>query len=261
MDQPTNQAPTKANQSTQVALDQNQTPAPVDFVSMVAHELKTPLTSLRGYLSVFIEENAKSMTPEQNMFLSRMDIASTQLSTLVENLLNTSRIERGVITLNPEVVEWVPFVKTIFVEFENRAKERKIELEFIEPTTGFTKLMVDKLRITEVISNLITNAITYNKEGGKIILSIEVKDNEVVTHVQDTGIGIAKEAQGKLFEKYYRVQNSAAGRANGTGLGLYVSKVFVQMHKGKIWVNSESDKGSTFSFSLPVARDVPSVQK
>lgn len=233
-------------------ISQDQTSAPVDFISIVAHELRTPLTSLQGYLSVFIEENAKTMTPKQNMYLNRMDIATTQLSSLIENLLSLSRIERGAITLNLEAVDWVPFVKTIFLEFENRAKERKIELQFAEPSVPLPKLMVDKLRITEVISNLVANAIVYNKEGGKITVNIELKNNEIITHVQDTGIGINKEAQGQLFGKYYRVRNTSAARTNGTGLGLYVSKIFVEMHKGKIWVNSEIDKGSTFSFSLPV---------
>lgn len=234
----------------------------VDFVSLVAHELKTPLTSLKGYMSVFIEENAKNMNAEQNMFLNRMEIATQQLSSLIDNLLNASRIERGVVSLTLEEVEYISFVKAIFDEFENRAKERKIEMKFIEPTASFPKLSIDKVRITEVLLNLIANGIIYNKEGGSLTISFEVKDGNGITHIQDTGIGVSKDAIPQLFNKYYRAPNTTVNRAAGTGLGLYVAKTFVEMHKGKIWIESEPNVGSTFSFSLPVVQlNIPTQQQ
>lgn len=229
----------------------------LDFVSMAAHELRTPLTSIRGYLSVFIKENSKNFTPEQNTFLNRINISTQQLMALIENLLNVSRIERGVLTINITPIDWVEVVKNIVAEMEPRAEERKIFLTFINPPPGIIYVLADQLRIQEVVYNLLANAIAYTNLGGKIEVSIEIKDNMVVTHVKDNGQGIPREAQTHLFTKFFRVSGKLEQGSKGTGLGLYISKAIVNMHKGEIWVESEPGKGSIFSFSLPLANPAP----
>lgn len=225
-----------------------------DYISVVAHELKTPLTALRGYLSVFIDENSKNFTQEQNMFLNRMNIASQQLGSLIDNLLNASRIDRGVLAIDPQPSEWFPIAKLAVEEFENRAKEKQIQLELIEPKEVLPVVLVDKLRITEVLLNLISNAIAYNTPTGKVTVWTEIMQDCVVTHVQDTGPGIPKESLPNLFTKFFRAEN--VKRSTGTGLGLYISKTIVDMHKGRIWAESEVGKGSIFSFSVPVAQSL-----
>lgn len=225
----------------------------LDFVSMAAHELRTPLTTIQGYLSVFSAENSKNFTSEQNMFLTRMQIASNELTGLIENLLNVSKIEKGVKTLKLEPLDIVALLQQVTSEFEEKTKEKSIQITFTKPTYPIPNIMADKLRITEVISNLLSNAIAYTDKNGQISVSIEIKDNSVITHVRDTGKGIPQEAIPHLFTKFFRVWEKLE-MAHGTGLGLYISKSIVEMHGGKIWVESEVGKGSEFSFALPITK-------
>ncbi|MDD2822902.1 MAG: ATP-binding protein [Candidatus Daviesbacteria bacterium] len=226
----------------------------LDFVSMAAHELRTPLTSIKGYLSVFMSENKGKFTDDQNTFLTRISISTEQLLDLVENLLNVSKIERGIFNVSTVSTDWVEIVKQTFDQFAERAKEKNLEYTLIKPTSPIPKLMLDKLRIVEVISNLLSNAIAYTPPGGKIKVSIKLSPDKdsVITSVADTGEGIPKEAIPHLFTKFFRVSGKLEQGSKGTGLGLYISKEITLMHHGKIWVDSEAGKGSTFSFSLPI---------
>lgn len=228
----------------------------LDFVSMAAHELRTPLTAIRGYLSVFISESAGTFHGDQKMFLDRIGIATQQLLSLVENLLNVTRIERGVFTAALKPIPWLPIVQQAIEELSGRAKDKNIAIEYIPSHVDIPDVAADPLRITEVIDNLIANAISYTQVGGHIKVWIECDNQEVITHIQDNGEGIPKEALHKLFTKFFRVAGALAQGSKGTGLGLYISKAIVEMHHGRIWVESELGKGSTFSFSLPIASNV-----
>jgi two-component system, OmpR family, sensor histidine kinase VicK len=228
----------------------------VDFVSMAAHELRTPLTSIRGYLQVFMEENEKSFNDDQKMLLGRIKISSQQLTALVENLLMVSRIERGAVTITAKPLNWVNFIKQIMNDFVLRAADKKIDLRFVEPQAQIPPMVqADDLRINEVLNNLIANAINYTQSGGAIRVWVEQKGNEIITHVTDNGQGLTQEALSHLFTKFYRASGKLEmSSVKGNGLGLYITKEIVEMHHGRIWVNSEGlGKGSTFSFSLPVA--------
>lgn len=229
----------------------------LDFVSMAAHELRTPLTSVKGYISVFLSENEKRLDPEQLMFIRRINTSTQQLSGLVENLLSVARVERGALSLNNQIVEWVNNVKSQSDTFQHRADEKRITLKFTNPERSISRVNVDLVRINEVLNNLISNAINYTEPMGKIDIWIEQKDEMVVTHVKDTGKGIPKEALEHLFSKFFRVQGGSAEQASkGNGLGLYLSKAIVELHHGKIWAESEGlGKGSTFSFSLPAVKE------
>lgn len=227
----------------------------LDFVSMAAHELRTPLTSIRGYLSVFMQENAQSLNGEQNMLLGRINTASSQLMGLIENLLNVSKIERGAFTIQFAPLNWVETVKAAVEELKSRAEEKKQTLEFILPSQVIPNIEADKLRVTEVLTNLIANAISYTGEGGHITVWTESNETEVTTHVKDTGVGIPKEAISHLFTKFFRIAGNLEQGSKGTGLGLYISKSVMDMHHGKIWVDSELGKGSTFSFTLPITQE------
>ncbi|MBI2595644.1 PAS domain S-box protein [Candidatus Daviesbacteria bacterium] len=224
----------------------------LDFVTMAAHELRTPLTSIKGYLSVFLQESSKNLSEEQMMFLNRIDISTQQLGGLVDNLLSVSRIEKGMLSVATQPIDWTPLVKDVVNSFSNSAKEKKIQLTFIEPTQPVPKVSVDRLRITEVLFNLLSNAITYTHPGGIVKVWIETAPTEIITHIGDTGEGIPKEALPHLFTKFFRVAGNLEQGSKGTGLGLYISKAIIQVHKGKIWVSSELGKGSVFSFSLPL---------
>lgn len=224
----------------------------LDFVSMAAHELRTPLTSIRGYLAVFMEECAIALSDEQKTFLERISIASEQLMALVENLLNITRIEKGALTLNVQSFEWEGLVRKVMKDLEGRAEQKKITVNFHPPLQALPLVKVDVFRISEVVTNLLANAINYTAPGGTVTITLAVKDKEVITNIQDTGEGIPTEALPHLFSKFFRVAGKLEQGSKGTGLGLYISKAIVDMHHGKIWVESTLGKGSTFSFSLPI---------
>lgn len=222
-----------------------------DFVSIAAHELRTPLTAIRGYLSLLMGEveGKVILNTEQKSFLDKAYMSSNQLYALVENLLSVSRIERGNVKLTLEVVEWSSFVSEIVENFKDFSKNNNISISFVRPT--FTsKIKADKVMVSEVVSNLIDNAIKYTNPGGSIMVFLEDSDKFVVTHIKDTGAGIGRESIPHLFTKFYRVGGVQEG-SHGTGLGLYISKEIVNMHGGEIWVESELGVGSVFSFSLP----------
>lgn len=225
----------------------------MDFVSMAAHELRTPLTSIKGYLSVFIQENEQKFNADQMMFLNRIRVSTEQLMDLVENILNVSRVERGAFSVFRQPLEWSLLVKQSVGDLTSRAKEKNIALSYYDTGVKNVFVDVDKLKITEVINNLIANAISYTRPGGSVTVWIETRGDEVVTSVRDTGVGIPAEAIPKLFTKFFRVSGKLEG-TKGSGLGLYISKAIVALHHGKIWVQSQEGRGSVFSFSLPLPR-------
>lgn len=225
----------------------------LDFVSMAAHELRTPLTAIKGYIAMFNAEKGSKLTKDQTMFMSRINLSAEHLMALVENMLNVSRIERGVMTMDMRPTNWKSVIDEVVDELQNRAKERKITLKVTQPPKTMSDVRADKFRITQVLINLVTNAINYTPPGGSIDIWTEETEHEIITHVKDTGHGIPKEALPHLFTKFFRVSGSLEQGSKGTGLGLYISKSIVDSHKGKIWVTSAIDKGSQFSFSVPKA--------
>ena len=224
----------------------------LDFVSMAAHELRTPLTSIRGYLSVLEEELKGKVDAEKLSFIQKAFISSSQLASLVENLLSVSRIERGRMKIERTMVDWEELVGEVIDNFHDQAHQKEVKLNYVESKKKLPKIFIDRFRMSEVISNLVANAITYTDPGGSVEVATEEKNSEVITQVKDTGQGIPEEALPKLFTKFFRVSGVLEQGSKGTGLGLYISKAIVEMHKGKIWAKSSLGKGSTFFFALPV---------
>lgn len=226
----------------------------LDIVSMAAHELRTPLTAINGYMSVILTEFSERLGEEENKFLQRVQISAQQLASLVDNLLNVTRLEQGRLTLQLQTIDWLELIRTMVDEFRFQAGEKQITVHFEEPAEQFPQIQVDKLRMTEVLMNLISNAIKYTDFGGNVYVSVELADDSVTTHVRDTGVGIPPKNVKQLFTKFYRVDNRLSTQNKGTGLGLFITRTVIELHNGTIWVDSEVDKGSTFSFSIPLTQ-------
>lgn len=224
------------------------------FVSIAAHELRTPLTSIKGAASVLASDYKDKYNDDQKNLISQIASNTDRLLVLVENLLNVSRIERGAVEFAPTQLDWTQTVKQIVDDFRKLAIEKNIELSFVPPTESISLIRADKIRIGEVLSNLISNAINYTNPGGKITVTMEKKANEAWTSVTDSGRGIPQESIPHLFTKFFRVSKGLTNEQNlhGTGLGLYISKAIVEMHRGRIWVTSQLGRGSTFTFALPL---------
>ena len=224
----------------------------LDFVSMASHELKTPLTSIVGYLSVFLDEN-KGKIPVENLdLLNKAFVAAKQLQTLIQNLLNVNKIEKEQLAVSPEPLEYLPILSKAVEDLKSQATQKNIVLNIVPATEELPKVLADPIRLNEVIVNLVSNAINYTNPNGKVEVSIKVSPNEVTTTVSDNGVGIPQEAIPHLFNKFYRVSNSLQKANKGTGLGLYITKSIIEKLHGKIWVESEVGKGSKFSFTLPI---------
>lgn len=224
----------------------------LDFVSMASHELKTPLTSIVGYLSVVLNENKEKLPKEDLQLLDKAFTAAQQLQVLIQNLLNVNKIEREQLSVSPEPIDYLAVVSKAVEDLRGQANQKSIVLNFPPPTEPLPKVLADRVRISEVITNLVANAINYTNPGGKVEIGIKVSPVEVTTTVSDTGIGIPKEAIPHLFNKFFRVSYAEQKVSKGTGLGLYITKSIIEKLHGKIWVESEAGKGSKFSFTLPV---------
>lgn len=225
----------------------------LDFVSMASHELKTPLTSIIGYLSVFVNENKGKLPKEEWDLIDRSLISAQQLLNLVQNILNVNKIEREEMSVLIESVDYGPILKKSVDDLKAQANQKSIVLNLNLPGTPLPKVLADPVRTGEVLTNLLANAINYTNAGGKVEVSVNLSPNEITTEVSDSGVGIPKEAMPHLFNKFFRVSNQTQKSSKGTGLGLYIAKSIIEKLNGKIWVESEVSRGSKFSFTLPVA--------
>lgn len=226
----------------------------VDFVSMAAHELRTPLTAIRGYASLLQMHYATNLEPSAKELLTRLIVSTTNLTNLIDNLLSVSRIERNNLIVEVKPIDVGIIIKDIFSSFQQEALTRKQNYTLNIPDK-LPLVLADPFRIGQVFINLISNAINYTPDGGTIAISVMDKNDILEISVQDTGEGIPEEAMPRLFTKFFRVSGSLEQGSKGTGLGLYITKSIVEMHKGKIWAESKVGKGSKFTFTLPIATE------
>ncbi|TXF75053.1 PAS domain-containing sensor histidine kinase [Chryseobacterium sp.] len=216
------------------------------FLGIASHELKTPLTSLKLYAQVLERMLKKSGDDKNAEFAKKMDQQVIKLTSLIGDLLDVTKINAGKIHLNQNHFEFSQLVKET-VEEQQMSTAHSIELNIEKGGTVFA----DRDRISQVITNLISNAIKYSPEAGKIIVETKSTDSEVTFMVKDFGIGMPEEKKDKVFEQYYRVSGDEESTFPGLGLGLYIASQIIDRSEGKIWVDSVLGKGSTFCFSLP----------
>jgi signal transduction histidine kinase len=223
----------------------------VDFVSMAAHELRTPLAAIRGYLELVTYKDAEKFAPESTKYLNQALKSTSELGSLITNLLDVTRIERGTLTFNMEKVDLATDIKQAVQDVSFTAKDKNITTTYVGPEQGYS-IIADKIAIHEVINNLLTNAIKYTPAGGSVSITLTQDDNTFVARFKDSGIGIPKQAMSHLFTKFYRVHGGLSSGSTGTGLGLFISRSIIERHGGSISVESEEGIGSTFIVKLPV---------
>jgi len=226
-----------------------------EFVSMAAHELRSPLTAIKGYVSMIMEGDTGDIPEKARQYLADSMAVTDRLVRLVNNMLNVSRIEEGRIVYQMEETHLIRAVQEVYYSYRIEAERKGIEIVMNIPNGLDDVVYVDPDRIREVIGNIVSNAVKFT-EKGKIEISIGNPRKGVVrVDVSDTGPGITEEEQKKLFVKFYRAE-STAGKTFGTGLGLYITKLLIDNFGGVIGVESQIDKGTTFWFELPVRKQV-----
>jgi signal transduction histidine kinase len=222
----------------------------IDFIAVAAHELRGPITVIRGYLDVLSGELQDVVQDDQAELIRRLEVSANRLSGYVNNILNVSRFDRRHLRLYPHEDRLTDIVDTINDDMALRAATMNRILSVNIPN-NLPTIAADRNSLGEVIINMVDNAIKYSHEGGQIILSAEAKKDFVEVTVQDFGIGMPSSVVGHLFTKFYRSHRSNKS-ISGSGLGLYISKAIVESHGGKIWARSTEGQGSTFGFSIPV---------
>lgn len=223
----------------------------VDFVSMAAHELRTPLAATRGYIELINFREGENVPPDIKNYLSQALKSTAELGGLIDNLLGVTRIERGTLTLRPEKVDIAVDIQQAIRNSNFNATDKRIMLTYSGPVSECF-VIADQIALHEVINNLLTNAIKYTASGGSVNVSLAREGSSYIIDFKDTGIGIPKQAMQNLFTKFYRVHGGLNSGSTGTGLGLFISKSIIERHGGTISVQSEEGVGSTFSITLPV---------
>ncbi len=234
-----------------------------EFVSFVAHELKNPMTSIKGYTELIAAGAVGQINEMQTNFLNTIRSNVERMSTLVSDLNDNSKIEAGRLRLDYKAVEVNDLVDEVVRSTKRQVEDKKQSIN-VDMPLNLPKVWGDRTRLGQVMTNLVSNANKYTPEGGTLLMGAELSENrwdlegaKRVIHlwVKDNGIGISPEDQQKIFQKFFRSEDQKAREAPGTGLGLNITKSLVEMQGGRIWFDSEFRKGTTFHFTVPVAEN------
>lgn len=238
-----------------------------DFISTASHEMRTPVAAIEGYLALALNEKVAKIDANAKSYLEKAHASTQHLGKLFQDLLTSAKAEDGRLTSHPEVVELGEFTEKLVEDLKFTAEKKGLLLELLmgsqhrsaagnavdvsqKVIKPLLYVSVDPDRLREVITNLFDNAVKYT-DSGRISIGITGDPDVVQFHISDTGPGIPKEDIGHLFQKFYRVDNSATRTVGGTGLGLFISKKIIELYNGRIWVESEVGNGSTFYINLP----------
>ncbi len=220
-----------------------------EFVSMASHQLRTPLTSIKGYLSMVLDGDVGQITDQQKQMLGQAFFSSQRMVYLISDLLNVSRLKTGKFAIERRPIYLPDLVESEINQLLDGAKAKNLTLSFEKPKK-FTTLMLDDMKIRQVVMNFVDNALYYTPNAGKITVELTENNSSVSFTVTDTGIGVPKEQQHKLFAKFYRADNARKSRPDGTGLGLFMAKKVIVAQGGSLIFKSTEGKGSTFGFSF-----------
>lgn len=217
-----------------------------EFISMASHQLRTPLTTVKGYLSMLLEGDAGKLSKKQADFIDLAFVSSERMVHLIADMLNVSRISTGRLTLDVSKFDLVTLVKEEAQQLKRQAEARRVKLKLHLPKKP-VEVMLDETKIRQVVMNFTDNAIYYAPEG-EVNVYVEQQDETVEFRVEDNGIGVSEEAKKQLFTKFFRAENAQSVRPDGTGLGLYMAKQVIEAQDGEVIFTSQEGEGSTFGF-------------
>jgi signal transduction histidine kinase len=218
------------------------------FISVISHELKTPVALIKGYAGTLRRPDAEWDTKTIRESMEIIEEESDRLTELIDNLLDASRLQAGQMKLEKIEVHLDHLAARVVQEFRTQTTQHTFHLDFTPDMPG---VQADPERLRQVLNNLLSNAIKYSPEQGKITLSGRYDDQYIYIAVSDQGIGIPAGERDRIFDRFYRVESALSRRTQGAGLGLYLAKSVIEAHRGRIWVSSSPGQGSTFVFSLP----------
>jgi len=226
--------------------------AKTEFVSLASHQLRTPLSAINWNLELLMSDDKVKLNENQKEYAQEAYLSSKRMVALVDALLNVSRIEMGTFSIEPKSVDIAEIIKACVKDSEHKILEKKIKMKE-EYDSTIPKIMADPNLIDIVCQNLIENALNYTPDGGKIKVSLAKKENDILIIIEDSGIGIPKAAYDSIFTKLFRADNAREKKADGNGLGLYMTKEIIDNSGGKIWFESEEGRGTKFYITIPIS--------
>lgn len=221
-----------------------------EFISMASHQLRTPLTSVKGYISMVLEGDVGKITPTQKKLLSEAFTSSERMVHLINDFLNVSRLQTGKFLIEKTQVDLDAVVRQELRSLETAAAARGLKIIYKPPGKTLPTLMLDDSKIRQVIMNYVDNAIFYSPEGTEITASLTISGDKIIFKVKDRGMGVPSAEKSQLFTKFYRATNARKQRPDGTGVGLFLAKKVIDAHKGRVLFESTEGKGSTFGFEI-----------
>ena len=228
-----------------------------EFVSLAAHQLRTPLSAIKWTLRMLLDGDLGKITEEQKDFIEKTYSSNERMINLINDLLDVTRIEEGRRLYKPVLTDFEPICQFVINSYKEEIEKRKLKLEFKKPEKKLPQVMLDVEKIRLVIQNLLDNAARYTPSGGQVTISLKPTkgEKEIEFSIKDTGVGIPKDQQARVFSKFFRGANVMRMATEGSGLGLFITKNIVEAHGGKIWFESEEGKGTTFYFTLPLKEE------
>ncbi len=224
-----------------------------EFISIASHQLRTPLTGIKWFAELLLHGKSGNMNAEQKDFLQQIYDSNERMIALINDLLKVSRIESTDNSIVQKTLAKIsPLLQTVIDGQKIPLQTKNITLSWNKTAFNALSLKINAEQILQVFQNLIVNAINYSPSNSTISIDAVKRKNEIVFSVQDSGIGIPPKQQAHIFEKLFRADNAVQAFTNGTGLGLYICKAFIEAHGGRIWFTSEENKGTIFYFSLPL---------
>lgn len=222
-----------------------------DFISLVSHQIRTPLTSISWFTEILLNKTKYKIPKKESEIIKDIHEISKNIINLVGTFLNISKIESGKIKLNLEDVNLTDLITEVINDLKVNLGRKKIKVK-IKNDIGILK--IDSKLIKQVYTNLISNAVKYSKPQGIISVNVHKSNSELITAIKDNGIGISRHDKDKIFQKFFRAKNASEYNPDGSGLGLYLVKIIVEAHKGNIYFRSQKNKGTTFIFNLPIIK-------
>lgn len=237
----------KANKELQ-ELDKKKT----EFITVAAHQLRTPLAGIRWTLSMLLKGDLGAINADQKTFITKSYESNERMNELVNDLLKAEKLELGQIKFQFVSIYLPTLIDSVLFELSDEIKQKNIKVEFVAWPADLPKVSADEHALRSVVQNLLENAIHYTIKDGKVSIGLRRKDGYVEMTVADSGIGIPDEDKSKIFCQFFRAKNAVATKANSSGLGLFIAKSLVERHGGKIWFESKENVGTTFYFTIKI---------
>lgn len=226
-----------------------------EFVSIAAHQLRTPLSAIKWTLRMLLDKELGEITPEQEDFLARTYQSNERMISLINDLLNVTRIEEGRYVYKTTLTSLESIVQSVIDSLKETIEKKGVKFAFRKPDKRLPQVLVDVEKIRLAVQNMLDNAISYTPKGGEVIISLGYGKEEIECSIKDTGLGIPEDQKKRVFSRFFRAANVMRLDTEGTGLGLFITKNIIEAHGGRIWFESEEGKGSTFYFTLPVKKE------